>query len=161
MLRHVPVKIIIFLAIFLVLGFTFQMPLSGGKLSSPYGPRLSADRIFHGGSDLSVPPGTPVRPVAPGTIRQASFTERNGNYIVIEHNSLMQSRYLHLDSISVNVGQHSDRDSIIGYSGNTGRSTGPHLHFEIRLAGVPLPAWTLCLPGLGIRWVVKKVGERI
>ena len=61
--------------------------------------------------------------------------------------TLIESRYLHLDSIAVTAGQKVEPSQPIGTVGNTGISTGSHLHFEIRVLGVPLPAYALCLPG--------------
>jgi murein DD-endopeptidase MepM/ murein hydrolase activator NlpD len=144
--------IIIFLL--LMLGICLRPPV-GGKLTSWYGIRFEGDRVFHTGSDISVPIGTALYPVSWGTVSETGFTERNGNFIKISHLPGVESRYLHLSSLKTSRGQKVGHGTVIGYSGNTGYSTGPHIHFEIRVFNIPLPAYTLCLPGKLINWVLS------
>jgi murein DD-endopeptidase MepM/ murein hydrolase activator NlpD len=151
-------RAVIVLVIIVVFSFLFQIPTTEGKLTSWYGPRLTKDRFFHTGSDIGLGPGTPIRPVAPGVVKTSDYTERNGNYVVIKHNFGVESRYLHLDSISAAAGDELDRKSVLGLSGNSGLSTGPHLHYEIRLFGIPLPAYALCQPGRLTGWANREAG---
>ncbi len=112
-----------------------------GWVTSPFGWRTSkftGKREFHKGLDISAPPGTPVYAPAKGKVIFAGRDGSLGLSIKIAHNSNLLTRYAHLQSMNVRYGQKVERGKIIGYVGNTGRSTGPHLHYEIRLAGVPV-----------------------
>jgi murein DD-endopeptidase MepM/ murein hydrolase activator NlpD len=102
---------------------------------------------FHDGIDLATPIGTPVRPVKTGKVIK---TEKNwfgyGNMIVVSHGPEYESLYAHLSKINMVVGQEVDTGTIIGLSGSTGKSTGPHLHLEIHQNGKPInPALILGL----------------
>ncbi len=114
---------------------------TGGWVTSPFGWRTSkftGKREFHKGLDISAPQGTPVYAPASGKI---IFSGRDGSYglsIKISHNSNLLTRYAHLHSLKVKQGEMVQRGELIGYVGNTGRSTGPHLHYEVRLAGMPV-----------------------
>jgi murein DD-endopeptidase MepM/ murein hydrolase activator NlpD len=130
---------ILFVFLFCLLGWALQMPVCGGKVSAPYGPG-------HRGTDIAVPPGTLVRSVSRGKIKETGFTKTRGNYIIVSH-FLGESKYLHLNAVHVHPGEEITKSTVIGRSGNTGRSTGPHVHLEIWFLGIPLPAYTLCLPG--------------
>lgn len=82
---------------------------------------------------------TPVHPFKPGIVVQAvSSSVGLGNHVVVDHGSGVTSVYGHLASISVSVGQQVDKNTVLGYEGSTGASTGPHVHFEIRVNGQPL-----------------------
>jgi len=140
-------KIIVLFLFLLVWAFVVRPPVSGGTLTSWYGVRFFADRSFHTGSDIGAPTGTPIRSISWGTVKETGHDERGGNYVYISHLSLIETRYLHLDSISVTAGQQVDASQLIGTMGNTGISTGSHLHYEIRVLGLPLPPHALCLPG--------------
>lgn len=112
-------------------------PLSG-TLSSGFGPRSSPGGIgstYHEGIDISVPEGTPIRAAASGTVIMASYNGGYGNYTCIDHGSGLSTCYAHQSGFAVSSGQSVDQGQIIGYSGNTGSSTGPHLHFEVRING--------------------------
>lgn len=112
-------------------------PLSG-TLSSGFGPRSSPGGIgstYHEGIDVSVPEGTPIRAAASGTVIMASYNGGYGNYTCIDHGSGLSTCYAHQSGFAVSSGQSVDQGQIIGYSGNTGSSTGPHLHFEVRING--------------------------
>jgi murein DD-endopeptidase MepM/ murein hydrolase activator NlpD len=140
-------KIFITLLICVVLGLTLHPPVEGGKVSSMYGPRFKFDRVFHKGTDIAAPTGTPITSISWGKVSSRGFCERGGNYVMITHFPGLQSRYFHLDAINVSVGQEVTPQTKIGTVGNTGVSTGPHLHFEIRLFEIPLPPYLLCFPG--------------
>ncbi len=92
---------------------------------------------FHEGMDFSAPPGTPVYATADGTVASASWQGAYGNLIEIRHGYNYTTRYAHLSKINVQPGQTVHRGDLIGAVGNTGKSTGPHLHYEVRFKGIP------------------------
>jgi len=113
-------------------------PVSG-TLSSTFGARSSPGGIgstYHEGIDIAVPEGTPIRAAASGTVIMASYNGGYGNYTCIDHGSGLSTCYGHQSSFAVSSGQSVSQGDVIGYSGNTGSSTGPHLHFEVRINGV-------------------------
>ncbi len=93
---------------------------------------------FHTGIDLSAPYGNRIVAPADGTVIFAGPREGYGNIVVIDHKFGLTTRYAHLSKFNVQVGQHVTRHDIIGYVGSSGRSTGPHLHFEVWLNDKPL-----------------------
>ena len=114
---------------------------TSGWVTSPFGWRTSkftGKREFHKGIDISAPPGTPVYAPSSGKIIYASRDGSYGLSVKIAHNQSLLSRYAHLQTLDVKVGDIVERGQLIGYVGNTGRSTGPHLHYEVRLSGVPV-----------------------
>ncbi len=113
----------------------YLKPVYGGILTSTFGGRWGA---FHKGVDWSVSVGTPVRAAASGTVVRAGFYSDYGYCIDIQHTDGSMTRYAHLSSISVSKGQSVSQSEQIGASGNTGDSTGPHLHFEIWIGGSPV-----------------------
>lgn len=104
--------------------------------------------LLHSGIDLRVPVGTQVRPLMMGKVTLVKNEKAGyGNYIIVDHDAGYQTLYAHLSKFLVKEGQAVNTDTIIGLSGNTGRSTGPHLHFEIHENGRTInPA-----PILGLR----------
>jgi murein DD-endopeptidase MepM/ murein hydrolase activator NlpD len=96
----------------------------------PYNP-YCATRRWHTGLDLGIPTGTPVHAAAPGVVR---VFRSNGNYVLITHGNGWFTLYGHLNDFLARDGQTVGRGDVVGYSGSTGFSTGPHLHFEIRHA---------------------------
>jgi murein DD-endopeptidase MepM/ murein hydrolase activator NlpD len=108
---------------------------------------MAHGRFFHEGTDIGLPTGSLVKSSFWGTVREAGFNEQRGNYVIIRHLPGTESRYLHLNSINVTKGQKVKPHAVIGTVGNTVVSTGSHLHFEIRLAGVPLPPLRPVLAG--------------
>jgi murein DD-endopeptidase MepM/ murein hydrolase activator NlpD len=115
-----------------------RMPLEGARLSSDYGMRthpVLGGRRGHNGVDLAAPTGTPVYATADGYISKAERFSSYGNYIQIEHGGELQTRYAHLSGYAVASGEMVTKGQLIGYVGSTGRSTGPHLHYEVRVAG--------------------------
>jgi len=103
-----------------------------GRRSSPFGNGTD----FHKGIDIANRIGVPVRSTAKGVVTFVGWDGGYGNCIVINHGSNMSTRYAHLQQISVKLGQALNRGDIIGTIGNTGRSSGPHLHYEVRIGGI-------------------------
>jgi murein DD-endopeptidase MepM/ murein hydrolase activator NlpD len=120
-------------------------PLDGASMTSGFGMRthpVLGGRRGHKGIDLAMPTGTPVYATADGVISKAEWFSSYGLYISVEHGGKIQTRYGHLSRLSVASGQSVKKGDLIGYVGSTGRSTGPHLHYEVRIAGVavnPVP----------------------
>ena len=115
------------------------MPVDGVRLTSDYGMRyhpVLGGRRAHKGIDLAGPTGTPVRATADGMVSRADWYSSYGLYISLEHGGEIQTRYGHLSRVSVAAGQTVHKGDVIGYVGSTGRSTGPHLHYEVRIAGM-------------------------
>ncbi len=92
---------------------------------------------FHEGMDFSSPVGTPVYATGDGTVTYGSWKSQYGNLIEIDHGYNYTTRYAHLSQILVKPGQKVKRGDLIGKVGNTGKSTGPHLHYEVRFRGEP------------------------
>ena len=115
-----------------------RMPLADAVMTSDFGMRthpVLGGRRNHKGIDLAQPMGTPVYATADGLVGKAEWFSSYGNYIQIEHGGEMQTRYAHLSGYAVSAGQFVHKGDLIGYVGSTGRSTGPHLHYEVRIAG--------------------------
>ncbi len=106
-----------------------------GTFTSPFGYRWGR---LHAGIDIAVPEGTPIRAADSGNVVIAGYTGGYGNYTCIQHTASMSTCYGHQSSIGVSTGQSVSQGQVIGYSGNTGNSTGPHLHFEVRISGNPV-----------------------
>lgn len=103
-----------------------------GRISSRYGTRWGR---MHYGLDLAVSTGTPVRAAADGRVTWSGSRGTYGNLVIIDHGHRVETRYAHNSRLAVRAGDSVKRGQIIAYSGNTGRSTGPHIHFEIRYRG--------------------------
>ncbi|MEO0057524.1 MAG: hypothetical protein RIT17_977 [Pseudomonadota bacterium] len=122
-----------------------RMPLEGAQLTSGYGMRnhpVLGGRRQHAGIDLAAPSGTPVYATADGIVGRADWYSSYGLYVAIEHGASMQTRYAHLSRLAVAAGDNVKKGDLIGYVGSTGRSTGPHLHYEVRVEGIavnPIP----------------------
>ena len=115
-------------------------PVSGGYLNSSFGYRqdpIDAVRRFHQGQDFSVPTGTPIFAPADGVVKRAYYIGGFGNHIKLDHSSGYSTTFAHLSKIFVRHGQKIKRGDIIGETGNTGRSTAPHLHYEVHYRGTP------------------------
>jgi murein DD-endopeptidase MepM/ murein hydrolase activator NlpD len=109
-------------------------------MASGYGYRVDpvyGTTKFHEGMDFSAPQGTPVYATGDGTVIHSSWESAYGNLIEINHGYNYVTRYAHLSEILVRNGQTVKRGDLIGKVGNTGKSTGPHLHYEVRLRGEP------------------------
>ena len=115
-------------------------PVEGGFLNSNFGYRqdpIDAVRRFHQGQDFSVPTGTPIFAPADGVVKRAYYIGGFGNHIKLDHASGYSTTFAHLSKIFVRHGQKVNRGDIIGETGNTGRSTAPHLHYEVHYRGTP------------------------
>lgn len=118
-----------------------------GRMSSPYGVlSIYQGRVsgFHGGADFAADAGTPVRAAGRGIVRVAELLPLSGNAVMIDHGWGVLTLYMHMHELRVAAGQRVERGDIVGLVGSTGLSTGPHLHWELRVNGVkvdPLP-WT-------------------
>jgi murein DD-endopeptidase MepM/ murein hydrolase activator NlpD len=108
---------------------------ANGSISSPFGMRWGR---LHAGIDIPLPEGTGLRAAASGRVALAGWTGGYGNYTCIQHTGSLSTCYAHQSSIGVSVGQSVSQGQVIGASGNTGNSTGPHLHFEVRVNGSPV-----------------------
>ena len=105
-------------------------PTSGGTISSYYG---GARR--HTGIDIANPTGTPIYAADNGTVVKAGWQGSYGNLVILTNTSSMQTYYAHMSQLGCKLGQEVKKGDIIGYVGSTGNSTGPHLHFEVRING--------------------------
>jgi murein DD-endopeptidase MepM/ murein hydrolase activator NlpD len=103
-----------------------------GVLTSYYGWRWGR---MHEGIDIAVSSGTPVVAAAAGTVIVAGWMGGYGNLVVVDHGGGVSTAYGHNTSVAVGVGQQVAQGQLIAYSGNTGHSTGPHVHFEVRING--------------------------
>lgn len=113
---------------------SFIRPISGGRTTSPFGYRaIFGD--FHLGHDWSIPTGTSVYASCGGTVISAGWNGSYGLSVLIQHPDGVRTRYGHLSSISVSAGEKVSQKQRIGFSGSTGNSTGPHLHFEVIVNG--------------------------
>ncbi|MGN0345832.1 MAG: peptidoglycan DD-metalloendopeptidase family protein [Lachnospiraceae bacterium] len=118
---------------------TYIKPISGGRITSYFGRRTAPTAgasTYHRGVDWATPVGTAVYASSGGTVVQAGWGSGYGYVVYINHPDGRQTRYGHLSRIYVSVGQQVRQGQMIAASGNTGRSTGPHLHFEILINGV-------------------------
>lgn len=117
------------------LGRDFAWP-SLGPISSLFGPRPKMGD-FHSGIDVAVGAGTPVRAAKDGTVTLAGLLGGYGEAIIVDHGDGSKTLYAHLSRLLVEHGQKVARGDVIGLVGSTGRSTGPHLHFEVIVGGLP------------------------
>lgn len=117
---------------------TYIKPISGGRLSSGFGKRSAPKKgasTYHKGIDWATPTGTPVYASCGGTVAKAGWGSGYGYVVYINHEDGRQTRYGHLSKVLVSAGQSVKQGDRIALSGNTGVSTGPHLHFEILING--------------------------
>lgn len=111
-----------------------------GFVTSSFGPRISpwsGKAAHHAGLDISAPTGAKVKAPADGVVTFVNYDGAYGKSIMISHGYGFTTRYAHLSGYNVTLGQQIKRGDIIGYVGSTGRSTGAHLHYEVRISGVP------------------------
>ena len=117
---------------------TYIKPISGGRQSSPFGRRSAPTKgasTYHKGIDWATPTGTAVYASCGGTVTRAGWGSGYGYVVYIDHEDGRQTRYGHLSKVLVSVGQQVKQGEKIALSGNTGVSTGPHIHFEILING--------------------------
>jgi murein DD-endopeptidase MepM/ murein hydrolase activator NlpD len=121
-------------------GLAWPLPESV-RVTSPFGvrehPILGGPRL-HPGVDLGTPPGTPVHAVAGGLVRRASSDGINGRIVVLDHGRGIVTTYCHNEVLLVRDGQRVEKGQIVARSGSSGRTTGPHLHYQLDLAGEPV-----------------------
>ena len=123
----------------------FAWPLSvRGRITSPFGRRSPSigGSSFHTGLDVAAPTGTPIVASLSGVVSRSGWIGAYGNAVYVDHGNGLQTRYAHMSSIAVAAGTRVQQGQVLGLVGNTGISTGPHLHFEIRINGHavdPLP----------------------
>jgi murein DD-endopeptidase MepM/ murein hydrolase activator NlpD len=112
-----------------------------GRVGSSFGQRqdpINGEGAFHSGVDIEASTGTPVRATADGQVMGESLGAGYGTHVVLNHGHDVLTVYGHLSAMAVMPGQHVLRGQVIGYVGQTGRATGPHLHYEVRLHNVPV-----------------------
>ncbi len=112
-----------------------------GRLTSSFGMRIDpidGKRRHHNGIDIAVAEGTPIKAVMSGKVIYSGYTKGYGNCVIVEHDDGIQTVYAHNSKNLVKVGDRVDANTVIALSGSTGRTTGPHLHFEVRKDGKPV-----------------------
>ncbi len=112
-----------------------------GRIASSFGERedpINGEGAFHTGVDIDAPYGTPVRAAADGMVTGAQMGAGYGRQVVLNHGHDVVTLYAHLSSIAVVPGQHVTCGQVIGYVGQSGRATGPHVHYEVRVHNVPV-----------------------
>jgi murein DD-endopeptidase MepM/ murein hydrolase activator NlpD len=112
-----------------------------GRITSSFGKRLdpfNGEGAFHSGIDIATTFGAAVRAPADGVVLKASFGNGYGREIILDHGDGIETLYGHLSGFSVTVGEQVRRGQVIGYVGSSGRSTGPHLHYEVRVRDTPV-----------------------
>ena len=115
-----------------------RTPVDGARLSSGFGKRrhpISGYTRMHKGVDFAAPTGTPIYAAGDGVVEAAGWLGGYGNYVRVRHNSTYKTAYAHLSRIEVKPGQRVSQRDVIGRIGSTGRSTGPHLHYEVHKNG--------------------------
>ena len=113
---------------------------ANGEITSPYGYRthpIFGTTIYHSGIDIGVDYGTPVHSADSGTVVYAGWMSGYGNTVVVDHGNGISTLYGHNEDVAVSEGQSVGKGSVIAYAGSTGNSTGPHVHFEVRVNGDP------------------------
>ena len=128
-----------------------KTPINGARLSSPFGMRkhpIDGFNKMHRGTDFAAPMGTPIMASGNGVIKKAGWCGGGGNCIVIKHNSTYQTIYAHMSKFAPGIrsGKRVKQGQTIGYVGSTGKSTGPHLHYEVIINGKKVNSQTLKLP---------------
>ncbi len=128
-----------------------KTPINGARLSSPFGMRkhpIDGFNKMHRGTDFAAPMGTPIMASGSGSIKKAGWCGGGGNCIVIKHNSTYQTVYAHMSKFAKGIkkGVRVKQGQTIGYVGSTGKSTGPHLHYEVIVNGKRVNSQKLKLP---------------
>ena len=128
-----------------------KTPINGARLSSPFGMRkhpIDGFNKMHRGTDFAAPMGTPIMASGNGVVKKAGWCGGGGNCVVIKHNSTYQTVYAHMSKFASGIrnGVRVKQGQTIGYVGSTGKSTGPHLHYEVIVNGKKINSQTLKLP---------------
>jgi len=128
-----------------------KTPINGARLSSPFGMRkhpIDGFNKMHRGTDFAAPLGTPIMASGSGTVKKAGWCGGGGNCVVIKHNSTYQTVYAHMSKFATGIrsGVRVKQGQTIGFVGSTGKSTGPHLHYEVIVNGKKINSQTLRLP---------------
>ncbi len=131
--------------------FLMKTPINGARLSSPFGMRkhpIDGFNKMHRGTDFAAPTGTPIMASGSGIIKKAGWCGGGGNCVVIKHNSTYQTVYAHMSKFAKGIkkGIRVKQGQTIGYVGSTGKSTGPHLHYEVIVNGKKVNSQKLKLP---------------
>ena len=142
-----------------------KTPINGARLSSPFGMRkhpIDGFNKMHRGTDFAAPMGTPIMASGDGLIKKAGWCGGGGNCVVIKHNSTYKTVYAHMSKFAsgIRAGIRVKQGQTIGYVGSTGKSTGPHLHYEVIVNGKKINSQTLKLPsGKVLKGEERKVFE--
>ena len=128
-----------------------KTPINGARLSSPFGMRkhpIDGFNKMHRGTDFAAPLGTPIMASGDGVVKKAGWCGGGGNCVVIKHNSTYQTVYAHMSKFANGIrgGIRVKQGQTIGYVGSTGKSTGPHLHYEVIVNGKKINSQILKLP---------------
>ena len=128
-----------------------KTPINGARLSSPFGMRkhpIDGYNKMHRGTDFAAPTGTPIMASGDGVIKKAGWCGGGGNCVKIRHNSTYQTVYAHMSKFArgIKAGVRVKQGQTIGYVGSTGKSTGPHLHYEVIVNGKKVNSQKLKLP---------------
>ena len=128
-----------------------KTPINGARLSSPFGMRkhpIDGFNKMHKGTDFAAPMGTPIMASGDGVVKKAGWCGGGGNCVKIRHNSTYQTIYAHMSKFArgIKSGVRVKQGQTIGYVGSTGKSTGPHLHYEVIHNGMRINSQTLKLP---------------
>jgi len=128
-----------------------KTPINGARLSSPFGMRkhpIDGFTKMHQGTDFAAPTGTPIMASGSGVIKKAGWCGGGGNCVVIRHNSTYQTIYAHMSKFAngIRKGVRVKQGQTIGFVGSTGKSTGPHLHYEVIINGKKVNSQKLKLP---------------
>ncbi len=124
--------------------FTPSLWPVAGQITASFGERLdpfSGEGEFHKGVDISIAYGSPVHVAADGVVIAVETRPGYGHLVVVDHGYGTTTWYGHLSGFNAEIGEQVHRGDTIGYSGTSGRSTGPHVHYEIRLNGAPINPW--------------------
>ena len=142
-----------------------KTPINGARLSSPFGMRkhpIDGFNKMHRGTDFAAPMGTPIMASGDGVVKKAGWCGGGGNCVKIRHNSTYQTIYAHMSKFArgIKTGVRVKQGQTIGYVGSTGKSTGPHLHYEVIVNGKKVNSQKLKLPsGKILRGNERKIFE--
>jgi len=129
-----------------------------GRLMGGFGSRtdpFSGEGAYHTGVDISAPSGTPVHAAADGRVQFAGFYNGYGRVVIVAHGGNYETYYAHLSAANVTEGQEVRRGEILGAVGSTGRSTGPHLHYEVRIGSAPVNPYRFLQKTVGLPQVAR------